>query len=192
MRAVRRFVVLGTLFAGLIALGASSAAARVDASTSTQIKGTAVFPLTEGSTNCTFAQEGGKVREHCVPPFGVFTGTPGRAGASLGWTWLLEVVNGAQTGYGTEQLTLKLNFGSGKTVTLDCKGKLKPKGPQTAAGGTIVGAGTCVVRKSTGFARTLGAALGGKCKKRICPYNSGAKWTDGHYDRSWVFVNIKD
>ena len=120
---------------------------------------------------CSFAQQGDRVREHCVPPFGVFTGVPGRAGASVGWTWMLEVVNGAQTGFGTETLILKLNFGGGKTVSLNCKGKLKPNGPQTAEAGTIVSTGFCVVSKSTVFARTLGAALKGKCgTPKHCPY----------------------
>ena len=131
-----------------------------------------------------------------MPPFGVFTGKPGRAGASVGWTWLLEVVNGAQTGNGTEQLTLKLNFGGTKTVTLDCKGKLKPSGPQTSAGGTIVGAGNCVVRKSTGFARTLGLAAKGKCKtaagKSKCRYQSLYKRTGGSYDGPEVDVDVDD
>jgi hypothetical protein len=193
---VRRFVALGALVVGLLAVGAPTAGARPDASLATLIKGTATFPLTEGSTNCTFAQEASKVREHCVPPFGVFTGTPGRAGASVGWTWLLEVVNGAQTGNGTEQLTLKLNFGGGKTVTLDCKGKLRPSGPQTAAGGTIVGTGNCVVRKAAGFARTLDMALKGKCKtaagKKGCKYKATYKRTGGHYDGPSINVQIND
>lgn len=193
MPAMRRLVAIVACLGALLALGVSTVAARPDASAGVWIKGTAKFPLTVGSTNCSFAQQGDKVREHCVPPFGVFTGVPGRAGASVGWTWLLEVVNGAQTGNGTEQLILKLNFGGGKTVVLNCKGKLKPSGPQTAEAGTIVGAGSCVVGRSTGFARTLVGAAPGKCKTLVgeCPYHSKYKRTGGSYDGPLIFANIK-
>ena len=193
---MRRLAPLLGLLAIALAVLASGASARPDASAATRIKGAAKFPRTEGNANCSFAPEAAGVREKCVPPFGVFTGTPGRAGASAGWSWLLEVVNGAQTGNGTEQLTLKLNFGGGKTVTLDCKGKLKPSGPQAPEGGTIAGAGNCVVRKSTGFARTLGLAARGKCKtaagKSKCKYHSLYKRTDGYYDGPEVNVDIND
>lgn len=192
---VRLLTLVGS-FAAVAALASSAAVALPDASSATKIKGTAKFPLTEASTSCAFAQEGDKVKERCVPGFGTFAGKPSRASSSLGWTWLLEVVGGAQTGNGTEQLVLKLNFGGGKTATLDCKGTLKPSDPQTPDAATIVGSGNCTVRSATGFARTLAAAAKGKCKtpagKRKCVYKSKYKRTGSHYDGPEVFVNIDD
>jgi hypothetical protein len=178
------------------ALGASPAGARPDESAAVKLKGTATFPATDGSQKCAFDQVGDKVRERCVPDFGVFTGTPGRAGASVGWTWLLDVANGAPTGTGTEQLTLKLNFGGGKQVSLVCKGKLKPVGTRTAEQETTVGTGFCTVKSSTGFARTVAAALKGKCKtptgRKNCRYTSNFERQGNTYTKQTMKIGIVD
>jgi hypothetical protein len=160
MPGVRRLgVVVGA--AGLVAvsLAAASASARTDAASVVKLAGKATFPATDGSTSCSFKPVGNVVEEVCVPGFGVFTGKPARAGASVRWVWKLEIVDGVTTGNGTETAVLKLNFGGGKTVDLALTGTIKPAGPQSQAGGTTVSTGTWKVKKARGFSRTLTAAL---------------------------------
>ena len=147
--------------AGLVAvsLAAAPASARIDAASVMKLAGKATFPATDGSAACSFKPVANVVEEVCVPGFGVFTGKPARAGASVRWVWKLEMVDGAATGNGTETAVLKLNFGGGKTLDLALTGTIKPAGPQTQAGGTTVSTGTWKVKKARGFSRTLAAKL---------------------------------
>jgi len=152
------------LVAVLLALVATPAWAGSDpaAADATRVKGKVVFPVTDARTACSFQPQGTKLKEHCVPAFGSFAGIPGAAGASVGWTWLLQTENGKSTGKGTETGILKLNFG-GRTLELALTGRVKPFGTQPAGGGRTKTTGTCKVKKKTGFARTVAGTVGPTC-----------------------------
>jgi len=171
----------------LLVLATTSAWARTDpqASGATQVKGKVVFPVTDARTACSFQPQGTKLKEHCVPAFGMFTGVPGRAGASVGWTWLLQTENGKSTGKGTETGILKLNFG-GRTLELGLTGKVKPFGTQPAGGGRTKTTGTCKVKKKTGFARTVAGTVG-----PTCTYTFDATYKGTVYTKLVFFINVQ-
>ena len=124
----------------------------------TEVEGKATFPVTPSGRRCIHRPAVDVLRESCTPDFGTYAGTPGDAGASIGWARRYEVVNGGTTGKGIEKGILKLNFGGGKVLHVAFGGKLRPVGAQTNAKGKIRSTGKCTVKKKTGFGRSLAGA----------------------------------